>query len=327
QFYHLAADNQFPYRVYSGQQDSGTVGVVTRSDYGQLTFRDWHPVGGDERDDDLPDPDDPNIVYSSGLGGRLSKWDARTGRVANVTPTPIQSYGQRPTSVRYRYNWITPIAISPLPPHALYHGAQVLFRSLDKGHSWTIVSPDLSGKDPNAKNCEEDVPVERASACGYGVINTIAPSPIDRYMIWIGTDNGHIHLTRDDAKTWNEVTPAGLQDWSKVATIDASPTDAATAYAAVDRHRMDDRHPYIYRTHDFGKTWTPISKGLPEDSWVNVVRQDPGRAGVLYAGTRTGVFVSLDDGDSWQPLQSDLPPTSVNDLLVHGADLIAATQG
>lgn len=327
QFYHLGADNRFPYRVYSAQQDSGTVGIATRSDYGQLTFRDWNPVGGDERDYDLPHPEDPNIVFGSGLGGRLSRWDARNGRVVNVSPWPISSYAARPTTVKYRYTWITPIAISPRPPFAVYHGAQVLFRSLDRGHSWEIITPDLTGAEPDAKNCDGDVPVSRATACGYGVIFSIAPSPVVDGLIWFGTDNGRVFVTRDDGKTWDNVTPPNVSDWSKIAAIDASPTHPDTAYIAVDRHRLDDRRPFIYRTHDYGRTWQMIANGIPEDSWVNVVRQDIGRPGLLYAGTRNGVFVSFDDGGHWSSLQFNLPRTGVNDLLVHGSDLIAATQG
>ncbi len=327
QFYRLGADNRFPYWIYSAQQDSGTVGIASRSDYGQLTFRDWHPVGGDERDFDLPDPDDPDIIYGSGLGGRLSKWNARNGRVSNVSPWPYSSYAKQPTTVKYRYTWITPIAISPHSPHALYQGAQVLFRSLDKGQSWEIISSDLSGADSNATNCEGDMTIDRATACGYGVIFSIAPSPREKDQIWIGTDNGRILLTRDDGKKWTNVTPEAISDWSKIASIDASPTDPATAYVAVDRHRLDDRHPYIYRTRDYGKTWTAIAGGIPEDSWVNVARQDPVKAGLLYAGTRTGVFASFDDGAHWKPWQLNLPRTGVNDLLIHDRDLIAATQG
>jgi photosystem II stability/assembly factor-like uncharacterized protein len=327
QFYRLAADDRFPYWVYSGQQDSGTVGVATRSDYGQLTFRDWHPVGGDERDYDIPDPEDPNIVYGSGLGGRLSKWDANNGRVSNISPWPFSSYALRPTTIKYRYSWITPFAISLRPSHALYQGAQVLFRSLDKGHSWQIISPDLSGADPNAKNCDGDIPVSRATSCGYGVIWSIAPSRLADGLLWIGTDNGRIQITRDDGEHWTNVTPAAIEDWSKIAMIEPSPSDPTTAYVAVDRHRLDDLRPYIYRTHDYGQTWISISNGIPADSWVNVVRQDPKLSGLLYAGTRTGAFVSFDDGDHWQPLQLNLPRTGVNDLLVHDKDLIAATQG
>lgn len=328
QFYRLAADNRFPYWVYSGQQDSGTVRVATRSNYGQLTFRDWQSVGGDERDNEIPDPDNPDIVYGSGLGGYASRWDANTGRVTNISPWPASSYGQRPTSVKYRYGWITPMALSPRPSHALYQGAQVLFRSLDKGQSWEVISPDLTGADQNAKDCESNnVPINRATTCGYGVIHAIAPSPAVDGLIWVGADNGRLQLTRDDGKTWTNVTPPAVSDWSKIASIDASPTDPATAYVAVDRRRMDDPKPYLYRTHDYGQTWTLITGGIPENSTANVVRQDPARAGLLYAGTRTGVFVSFDDGAQWQPLQLNLPRTGVNDLLAHDRDLIAATQG
>jgi photosystem II stability/assembly factor-like uncharacterized protein len=327
QFYHVATDDRFPYWIYSGQQDSGTVGVASRSDYGQLTFRDWHPVGGDERDYDLPFPGDPDIIYGSGLGGRLSRWDGRTGQVSNVAPWPVSTYGARPTSVRYRTTWITPIAISPLPPHAIYQGAQVLFRSADGGRHWETVSPDLSGAVPGTRDCEGDVPVSRARACGYGVISTIAPSPIEKDLVWVGTDDGLIHLTRDGGQHWRNVTPPGLAEWSRLAQIDASATAAGTAYAAVDRHRMDDDRPYLYITHDFGKTWAPATSGLPADGWVAVVRQDPLKAGLLFAGTSRGAYVSFDDGAQWQPLQLNLPTTGVNDLTIHGDDLVAATEG
>ncbi|HEX4962053.1 MAG TPA: hypothetical protein VF173_14540 [Thermoanaerobaculia bacterium] len=327
QFYHVAADDRFPYWIYSGQQDSGTVAVASRSDYGQLTFRDWHPVGGDERDYDVPFPGNPDVVYGSGLGGRLSRWDAKTGQVQNVAPWPVSSYGARPTTVRYRTTWITPIAISLLPPHAIYQGAQVVFRSLDGGRSWEVVSPDLTGAaSPLPADCVGDVPVERARICGYGVISTLAPSPIEKDLVWAGTDNGIIQLTRD-GKTWQDVTPPGLPDWSRVAQIDASATSPGTAYAAVDRHRMDDFHPYVYVTHDFGKTWRATTTGLPADDYVGVVRQDPVNPKLLFAGTRRGAFVSFDDGESWQPLQLNLPTSGVNDLTIHGNDLIAATEG
>jgi photosystem II stability/assembly factor-like uncharacterized protein len=327
QFYHVATDDRFPYRIYSGQQDSGTVAVASRSDYGQLTFRDWHPVGGDERDYDIPFPGNPDIVYGSGLGGRLSRWDARTGQVQNVSPWPVSSYAQHPATVRYRTTWITPLAISSLPPHAIYLGTQVLFRSIDGGKSWETVSPDLTGAVAGTPDCSGNVPVERARACGFGVISTIAPSPLEKDLVWVGADDGLIHLTRDGGKTWQNVTPRGLPDWSRVAQIDASPTSAGTALAAVDRHRMDDFRPYVYITHDFGKTWREAAAGLPEGAWVGVVRQDPVRADLLFAGTSRGVYVSFDGGGGWQPLQLNLPTSGVNDLTIHGNDLIAATEG
>jgi len=327
QFYRIAVDNRFPYWIYSGQQDSGTVAIASRSDYGQLTFRDWHPVGGDERDGDVPDPADPNIVYGAGLGGRLSKWDATTGQAQNVSPWPVGSYAARPGTARYRYDWITPVAISQRPPHALYQGAQVLFRSLDGGVTWQTVSPDLSGADPKATGCDADVPVERATACGFGTIFAISPSPAADGVVWVGTDNGRVQLTRDNAKSWQDVTPPELPDWSKVNIIDASPTDPATAYVAADRHRADDFRPLAFRTHDFGASWTEIGHGLPAGAWVGVVRQDSRQPGLLYAGTSRGVWVSFDDGDHWQSLQLDLPTTGINDMAQHGDDLVVGTEG
>jgi photosystem II stability/assembly factor-like uncharacterized protein len=327
QFYHVATDNRFPYWVYSGQQDSGTVASASRSDYGQLTFRDWHPVGGDERDYDLPDPQDPHIVYGSGLGGRLSRWDGRTGQVQNVTPWPVSSYAARPTAVKYRYTWLTPLAISTHRPHSLYFASQVLFRSDDGGQTWQTISPDLTGAVARAEGCEESPAIGRARACGYGVIFTIAPSPTVPDQIWVGTDDGLIRLTRDGGRTWHDVTPPGLPEWSKISQIDASPVDPATAYAAVDRHRLDDYGPHAFRTHDYGRTWTEIGHGLPPNAYVNVIRQDLTRHGLLFAGTSRGACVSFDDGDHWQSLQLNLPATGVNDLTIHGDDLIAATQG
>jgi photosystem II stability/assembly factor-like uncharacterized protein len=327
QFYRLAADDRFPYRIYSGQQDSGTVSIASRSDYGQLTFRDWHPVGGDERDGDFPDPSNPDVVYGAGLGGRLSKWNARTGQVQNVSPWPEGTYGRRLNKVRYRYDWITAAAISPRPPHALYQGAQVLFRSTDGGQSWTTISPDLTGTVPGTPDCDRDQPVERATACGYGVIFAIAPSPAADGQVWVGTDNGRVQLTRDGGASWLDVTPTDLGDWTKVNTIDPSPTDPATAYLAADRHRRDDKRPIAYRTHDFGKSWTAIGRGLPADEWVGVVRHDPKRKGLLFAGSNRSVYVSFDDGESWQSLRRNLPTTGINDLLVKGDDLIVATEG
>ncbi|HSD79569.1 MAG TPA: hypothetical protein VLB47_02870, partial [Solirubrobacteraceae bacterium] len=327
QFYRLAADRRFPYRVYSGQQDSGTVAIATRSDYGQLTFRDWTPVGGDERDGDVPDPRDPDIVWGAGLGGRLSRFDAATGQVQNVAPWPVGSYGARPGTSRFRYDWITPVAISPRPPHALYLGAQVLFRSTDGGSSWRAASPDLTGAVAGAGACAGDVPVTRATACGWGAIFAIAPSAAADGLVWVGTTNGRVQVTRDDGATWRDVTPPDLGDWTKVNTIDPSPTDPGTAYVAADRHRLDEFRPLAWRTHDGGATWTEIGHGLPGDEWVGVLRQDPERPGLLYAGTQRGVRVSFDDGDSWRSLQLDLPTTGINDLLVHEGDLVAATEG
>lgn len=327
QFYRLAVDNQFPYRIYSGQQDSGTVSIASRSDYGQITFRDWNPVGGDERDGDVPFPGDPNIVFGAGLGGRISRWDARTGQVQNVSPWPVSSYAATPGTTRYRYDWITPLAISPRKPYALYVGSQVLFRSVDQGQSWKTISPDLTGAKPNMKKCTGEVPFKDTTGCGYGTIFAIAPSPVKDHLVWVGTDNGKVQLTKNDGKTWNNVTPKGMPLWSKVNIIDASKSDPATAYVAVDSHRLDNDQPMAFKTHDYGKHWTEIGHGLPSGAWVGVIRQDPRQPGLLYAGTSRGMHVSFDDGEHWYPLQLNLPTTGINDMQVHENDLIVATQG
>lgn len=326
QFYRLAVDDDFPYRVYSGQQDSGTVSIASRSDYGRISFRDWNPVGGDERDGDVPDPQDSNIVYGAGLGGRISRWNARTAQVQNVSPWPVSSYAADPVTVQYRYDWITPLAISAVPPHAMYTAAQLVFRSGDGGQSWQSISPDLSGADPTATNCR-DAPRDRATACGYGVIFSIAPSPLQDGLVWAGTNNGRVFMTGNGGERWDNVTPTGLEDWSRVNLIDASAVDTDTAYLAVDRHRLNDFKPRAYVTHDAGKNWREIGHGLPDGAYVNVVRQDPQHPGLLYAGTSRGVHVSFDDGEHWQSLQLNLPTTGVNDLLVHNGDLVIATQG
>ncbi|HEV2607246.1 MAG TPA: hypothetical protein VGT79_04605, partial [Xanthomonadaceae bacterium] len=327
QFYHLATDNRFPYWIYSGQQDNGTVAIASRSDYGSIGAGDWHPVGAQERDDDIPDPRDPNIVYGSGLGGNLIRWDARNGERQDISPWPVSSYGARPTSVKYHYTWITPIAVSQVAPYPLYQGAQVVFRSLDQGATWETISPDLSSKDVSKKDCAGDQDAAGARACGYGVVFSFGLSPRDNDTIWIGMDDGGVQLTRDAGKTWSNVTPKGLPAWARISSVDASALDSGTAYIAVDNHRQDDFSPMIWRTHDFGKTWTSITQGLPANHFLGAVRADPVQRGLLYAGTETGAYVSLDDGDHWRSLQRNLPNAIVNDLAVHGNDLIAATQG
>jgi photosystem II stability/assembly factor-like uncharacterized protein len=327
QFYYLATDDRFPYWIYSGQQDSGTVGIASRSNYGAIGLRDWNPVGGDERDYDLPDPDDPGIVYGSGLGGRISRWSAATGAVENVTPWPVNSYGKRPTDFRYHYTWFTPLAFSKRKPYALYAGAQVLFRSLDRGTHWEVISPDLSGRTAGPHDCGGDLNPSRALECGYGVINTIAPSPRDNAEIWVGTDDGRVWLTQDAGAHWRAVTPPGIPAWAKVSSIDLSDKTPGLAYVAVDNHRQDDFRPYIYVTRDGGVSWTSLAAGLPAEHFVSVVRQDPVRPGLLYAGTDVGVWVSFDAGAHWQSLQRNLPPVWVHDLLVKDRDLVAATNG
>ena len=327
QFYHLAADNRFPYWIYSGQQDSGTVGIASRSDYGAPNWRDWHPVGGDERDYDIPDPQDPNIVYGSGLGGHISRWDARTGQVTDVSPFLVPNYGLRPTTVAHHFNWVTPLVAARAGPPALYLGGEVVFKTTDRGASWSVVSPDLTGKVAGAPNCVDNIQIPDAMACGYGTITAIEPSPHSAAELWVGSDTGLISVTRDGGGHWAQQSLPGMRPWSKISNIDLSAADPATAYVALDGQRLDDFAPHAFRTHDGGRSWTAIAKGLPADQVVSVVRSDPVRAGLLYAGTETGVFVSFDDGDNWQPLKQNLPTAWARDLLVKGDDLIVSTQG
>ena len=327
QFYYLAADDRYPYHVYSGQQDSGTVGIASRGNDGAIGVREWHPVGGEERDYDLPDPEDPGIIFGSGLGGKISRWTAVTGEQANVSPWPISSYGRRPTDYRYHYNWFSPLAFSKQKPYALYAGSQLLMRSLDRGQHWQPISPDLSGHTDGPHDCGGNPTTERAFECGYGVINTIAPGPRDNAEIWTGTDDGRVWLTQDGGSHWRAVTPPGIPVWAKIASIDLSARTPGLAYVAVDNHRQDDLRPYVYVTRDYGATWASIAAGLSPGHFVSVVRVDPVRAGLLYAGTELGVEVSFDDGAHWQSLKRNLPAAWVHDLLVKDRDLIAATVG
>jgi len=326
QFYHLAADERFPYHIYSGQQDNGTIEIASRGAYGVIEERDWHPVGGDERDYMVPKPGDPRTVFGSGLGGTVSRFDEETRQSADVSAWPLNSYGADPRTVRYRYTWITPLELSPLPPHAMYLGAQLLFRSMDDGQSWDIVSPDLSGKRPGAP-APDNPTLEQARAGGFGVIFSIAPSPRDPASIWVGTDDGLVKRTLDAGAHWNDVTPPGAPAWGIVSSLDLSPLDETTAYVAIDTHRLDRFAPVAFRTHDGGRTWQSIARGMPADEFVAVVRCDRKQKGLLYAGTNRGIYVSFDDGERWQPLGHGFPTTWVRDLLPHHDDLIAATQG
>ncbi len=327
QFYHVSTDNAFPYRIYGAQQDSGTAAILSRSDTGKITFRDWYSIGAGESGYIQPDPRDSNIVYGGDTYGGLRRYDRRTNQSQDVAPTRAEFFGNISRRT-LRFTWTSPLEIAPWDSRVLYFGSQYVLRSNDRGNHWEKISPDLTGMQPAAVAAASGPPtIENSVARGFGVIYAIAPSPVANGQIWIGTDTGRIQLTRDEGKTWTNVTPAGLSDWSKIGILEASHFDAATAYAAVDRHRLDDFNAHIYRTHDFGKSWTEVSSGLPQGEYVNVVREDPVRRGLLYAGTELGVYVSFDDGDHWQSLQLNLPATSVRDLAIHGADLVAATHG
>ena len=317
QFYHVITDNQFPYWVYGGQQESGSAGVASRSDYGEISFREWHPVGVEEYGYVAPDPLHPNLIY----GGKVTRFDTLTGQTQDVSPVLLRTG-------KYRFNRTAPLLFSPVDPHILYLGSNVLFKTVDGGNSWQTISSDLTRKDPGAPaSMGAFTDADPNKGNHRGVIYSIAPSPKDVNLIWIGTDDGLVQVTRDGGKTWQDVTPHELTPWSKLAQMDASHFDIATVYAAVNRFRLDDLHPYIYRTHDGGKTWKNVVEGLPADEPVNTVREDPERKGLLFAGTERSVYVSFDDGDHWQSLRLNLPATSIRDLVTHKNDLVIGTHG
>ena len=327
QFYHVTTDNQFPYRVYGSQQDAGTVAITSRSDYGEITFRDWQPVGGGESGYIAVDPKDPKIVYGGNVYGDLHRFDLTTGQFHVISAWPLQEFTRPIPQRKYRFGWTPSLIFDPHNHETLYLGAQMLLRTRDGGLHWDAISPDLTGAQPQAKTSSKPLTIDNASVRSWGVIFTIAPSAIENGLIWVGTDDGLIQLTRDGGQSWQNVTPPGLKPWSKISLIEASPFEAGAAYAAVDRHRLDDFAPYIYKTSDYGQHWTRADHGIDRFAYVHVVRADPHRKGLLYAGTELGVNVSFDDGANWQSLQNNLPTVAVRDIAVHDDDLIAATHG
>ncbi len=318
QLYHVAADYRFPYWVTGAQQDSGAVGVASRSRFAGISMRDWEPLcAGGEAGYTAPDPLHPEILF----GGTVTRCNVLTGKTENVSP-------ERGMQEPARHTWTVPLVFSPADPRALYFGNQFVFKTSDGGDHWAQISPDLTREDPGVPpNLDEATAAGAPAGRRRGVVYTIAPSPVSAPLVWAGTDDGLIHVTRDDGKTWENVTPRVLTPWSKVAMIDASHFDGNEAYAAIDRHRLDDNEPYAYRTRDGGKTWQKITNGLTAGVYMQTIKEDPKRRGLLYAGTELGVFVSFDDGDHWQSLQLNLPPVSVRDIAIKDDDLIVATHG
>jgi photosystem II stability/assembly factor-like uncharacterized protein len=317
QLYHVSADNAFPYRLYSGQQESGSVGIKSRGDEGEITFRDWQPVAAEEYGYVVADPLDNDII----IGGKLSRLDRRTGQAQNILPVPVQTED-------FRMLRTEPVVFSPKDPKLLFFAGNTLWRSSDRGDHWEKISPDLSREKYELPACvgkyKEDATKQ---ARRRGVIYTVAPSPLDVNRIWCGTDDGLIHLTTDGGKTWNNVTPPSVPAWQKISLIDAGHFDANTAYAASNTLRIDDVRPHILKTHDSGKTWTEIVNGIPAGQIVNAVREDPVRKGLLFAAAEKGVYVSFDDGANWESLRLNMPASSVRDVIIKNDDLVAATHG
>ena len=316
QFYHVSTDNAFPYNVYGGQQESGSVGIASRSNDGEITFHEWHPVAVEEYGYVAPDPLDPNIIY----GGKISKYDKRTGQVQNISPEVVRNG-------KYRFLRTAPVLFSPIDPRTLYFAGNVLFKTRDGGNSWQVISPDLTRE---SWDVPQSVGIyttnDLRTMPRRGVMYTVAPSFKDINTIWIGTDDGLIHVTRDGGKTWKNVTPPQITSWSKVSMMEASHTDVNTAYAAVNRIRVDDMHAHIYKTTDGGKTWKEIVNGLPNDP-INTVREDPKKKGLLFSGSERAVYVSFDDGEHWQSLRLNMPATSIRDLVIKDDDIVVGTHG
>jgi photosystem II stability/assembly factor-like uncharacterized protein len=328
QLYHVSTDNQFPYVVYGAQQDTGSAAVVSRTDHGQITPRDWFPAGPSESGYMVPDSHDPYIIYLTGAYGGVTRFDRHTGLSQDIAPWPVVAFGSEINQRKYRAPWSPVLVASPTDPRALYLGVQYVLKTVDEGLHWQAISGDLTGAGSTANKSAQGTPTtQEAKNLGYGVVSTIAPSKLSRDLIWAGSDTGLVHVTRDGGKNWKDVTPPGLSGWSRISGVESSHFDPAVAYAAVDRHRLDDQAPYIYRTRDYGAHWQAITAGIPATAFVRAVREDTQWRGLLFAGTELGIYVSCDDGDHWQPLQLNLPVASVRDMTIHGDDLVIATHG
>ena len=343
QMYHVTTDDKFPYTVYGAQQDSGGAAVLSRTDHGQITPRDWFPASGSESGYFAVDPKDPDLIYVSGSYGQVQRWDKRTSLSQDISPWPVPVFGTDINQRRYRDPWTPPLVFCQADKSSLYLGTQYVMKTTDGGLHWKEISPDLTGGkatvkssaiaaagNPSAGNSVGHAAAptpETAIALGYGTLATVAPSYIDKDVIWAGSDTGIISVTRDGGATWANVTPSGMEPWSRVSQIDPSHFDPAVAYASVERHRADDQSPYLFRTKNYGHDWEAITTGLATPAFVNAVREDPRQRGLLYAGTEFGMYVSFNDGANWQPLQLNLPMTSVRDMVIHGDDLVIATHG
>jgi photosystem II stability/assembly factor-like uncharacterized protein len=326
QFYHVAVDNAFPYHIYGAQQDNSSVGIASRTDSGVIGREDWFQAGGGECGFVLPDPRDWHIIYSNNEG-YVTRYDKTREHYQDVSVWPVDNSGHGAVDLKHRFQWVSPLLLSPHNPDVIYTAAECVFKSTDHGQTWTQISQDLTRNDKSKQQPSGGpIQLDITSVEYYDTIFALAESPKQKGLLWAGTDDGVVQVSTDDGAHWANVTPK-MPEWSTVDLIEPSPHDASTAYIAVDRHKLDDIKPYIYKTADDGKTWATIANGIPEGAYVHAVREDPKRRGMLYAGTELGAFVSFDDGAHWQPLQLNLPVSPIHDLVVKDDDLVVATHG
>jgi len=328
QFYRVTTDNRFPYWVYGAQQDNSSVAVPSAATGGGIGETDWHEVGGGESGWIAVDPRDPDQLYGGGYGGSITRYDHHLRETREVTPWPQLASGHATRDLKYRFQWNAPILISRWDSTAVYHAAQLLLRSHDQGETWEEVSPDLTRND-KVKQGLSGGPITRdiTGIEVYGTIFALAESPLEPGVMWAGSDDGLVHVTRDGCRSWQDVTPKGIPAWIRINSIEVSPHEKGAAYLAATMYQFDDNRPYLYKTRDYGRSWTRIVAGIPDGAFTRVVREDPARRGLLYAGTETGLYVSSDDGASWQAFQRNLPAVPITDLAVKNGDLVVATQG
>ncbi|MGI8890787.1 MAG: WD40/YVTN/BNR-like repeat-containing protein [Chthoniobacterales bacterium] len=326
QFYHVAVDNAYPYHIYGAQQDNSNLGIASRSENGVIGREDWFQAGDGETGFVVPDPRDWHVIYSNNEGF-ITRYDKAKEQYQDVSVWPLDNSGHGASDLKHRFQWVSPLFLSPHDPNTIYTAGEAVFKSTDQGHSWKAISEDLTRND-KSKQQPSGGPIQNdiTSIEYYDVVFALAESPLKKGMLWAGTDDGLLHVTTDDGATWARVTP-NMPEWSCVSLIDPSHFDPGSAYIAVDRHRLDDLKPYIYKTNDTGRNWAAITNGIPEGAYVHAVREDPKHRGLLYAGTELGVYVSFDDGSHWQSLQMNLPTSPVRDLVVKDDDLVVATHG
>ncbi len=328
EFYHVTTDTRIPYRIYGAQQDNSTITVPSRSPLAAIALPDYYEVGGGESGYIAVRPDNPNIIYAGSYLGYLTRYDHSTGQLHDITVWPDATLGAPATDAKYRFQWTFPILLSPHDPNVLYTTGNHVFCSTDEGNSWEEISPDLTRNDTSKMGPSGGILTQdNVGTEYYGTIFAFAESPVKRGLFWAGSDDGLVHISRDNGANWQNVTPPNLPEWALISMIEPSPHDPATAYLAATRYKLDDFQPYLYQTHDYGNTWTMITTGLPEGVFTRVIREDTVRRGLLFAGTETGVFVSFNDGADWHPLQLNLPVVPIHDLVIKENDLVAATHG